>query len=83
MEQVIKCRKPETIIDESVRDRIANEVEMIRQGYTVEQISDSTGVEYWTVYRDLDTRLQVLDENVYNEVKEILNVNRHSHPRKK
>ena len=83
VQKVIDSRKPVTYKDPFVKKRILEEVKLLRNGYTVQGIADFTGVDYWTVSRDLTTRLKKLDKELYEDVSIILNNNSLSNLRRK
>lgn len=70
--EIISNNKPDTINDEKVKIRVLTNAKYLLEGYTVEEISNITKVNYWTVYRDLVVRLEKLDEKLYENIKEIL-----------
>ena len=75
VQEVIDSRKPLTIEDEEIKERVIMEANLVIGGYTVSAISDMFDVDYWTVVRDLAKRLPLLDMNLYEQVKEIMNQN--------
>ena len=75
VQEVIDSRKPLTIEDEEIKKRVIMEANLVIGGYTVSAISDMFDVDYWTVVRDLAKRLPLLDMNLYEQVKEIMNQN--------
>ena len=75
VQQVIDSRKPLTVENDEVKERIINEARLVIEGYTIDNISDLLGVEYWTIIRDLAKRLPLLDMELYEQVKTIMNQN--------
>lgn len=45
---------------------------MIKDGLTIEEISEQLDTSYWTIYRDINLRLKRINEPLYEEVKQIL-----------
>lgn len=58
--------------DEAVRTRVLRNANLLLSGMTVQNISEQTGVSFWTVYRDLTTRLKLVDEELYEKVRAYL-----------
>ncbi len=70
--EIIDENKPKTIKDENIRTRVLKVYDLIKLGFTIEEISLNLNVDYWSIYYDIYKRLKMLDENKYNEIKEIL-----------
>ncbi len=75
VQQVIDSRKPLTVENQEIRNRIINEAKLVIEGYTIANISEVMSVDYWTVVRDLAKRLPLLDMELYEQVKTIMNQN--------
>lgn len=61
------------IKDDSVLTRVKEVTrKFIEEDKTVEQIANELNVGFWTVYRDLKIRLQLLDNNLFKIVEEKL-----------
>jgi len=75
VQQVIDSRKPLTVENQEIKDRIINEAKLVIEGYTIANISEVMSVDYWTVVRDLAKRLPLLDMELYEQVKTIMNQN--------
>ncbi len=69
----IDANAEKTVNDPVVRKRVLDNAELYRSGMTVEEISIATGVDFWTIYRDLKRRLPIIDASLYeNEIKPLL-----------
>ena len=75
VQQIVDSRKPLTIEDDVIKERVLREANKVLEGYTLENISEMESVEYWTVVRDLAKRLPILDQNLYAQVAAILTQN--------
>jgi len=71
VQSVLKGNKPKTITDELVKQRVIKAAELIKEGFTVEEIANALGVTVNIVNEDLQTRLPRISETLYKEVKEI------------
>lgn len=74
--EIIKSNKEESIENNEVKERVLKNLKLFISGYTIEEISNSTNVSYWTVYRDLKERLPRINEEYYKQVLLLLNENR-------
>ena len=70
--KTIEENKDVGIENERVRQRVIKSCNLIMEGYKIEEISELLGESYWTIYRDITSRLKQLDEDKYIEVKEEL-----------
>ena len=75
--------KPQTIKDESVRNRALLVAKYIKSGFTIEEISESIKIPYWTLYRDIKNRLIKINQDLYQEVEQILTEHKMNNLRKK
>ncbi len=75
--------KPQTIKDESVRNRVLLVAKYIKSGFTIEEISESIKIPYWTLYRDIKNRLIKINQDLYQEVEQILTEHKMNNLRKK
>ena len=66
--EILSNNKEESVLEESVRERIINNLKYALSGYTVEEISSFCNISYWTVYRDLSDRLSKIDMKLSKEV---------------
>ncbi len=82
IEEHMKNNKEENIDDERVRSRIIIHAQMCIAGLTVEEIAKTTSAAYWTVYRDLKSRLPKVDINLSTQVQEILNNHKNNNLKK-
>jgi transposase len=64
-----------TIDDPGVKERVVKVTSLFLSGHNVDQIADETGIDKWTVYRDLIKRLPLLDESLGKDVREMLRSN--------
>lgn len=81
--EAIKNNKEKTIEDEDVLKRVLYNASLVtEEGYTIEEISNMTGVSYWTVYRDLTDRLEKADPELFEGVKNIFSKNRNNNIKK-
>mgnify|MGYP004595711089 FL=1 len=71
--EILSNNKGDSIEDESIRNRVMNNLKYALSGYTVEEISSLSNISYWTVYRDLSDRLSKIDMKLSNEVIIVLN----------
>lgn len=72
LKKVIDFNTESTIKDENVKKRVLENARSIVEGKTLEEISSDTGVEYWTVYRDITKRLEKVDKELFEQVSIIL-----------
>lgn len=72
LKKVIDSNTEPTIKDENVKKRVLENARLIVEGKTLEEISSDTGVEYWTVYRDITKRLEKVDKELFEQVSIIL-----------
>lgn len=56
-----------TVQDPEIRQRVEYHGRLMEQGMTIQEIEELTGTSFWTIYRDINTRLQVVDPELYNE----------------
>lgn len=85
-EKIIKMlgeNKPQTVKDESVRNRVLLVAKYIKSGFTIEEISESIKIPYWTLYRDIKNRLIKINQDLYQEVEQILTEHKMNNLRKK
>lgn len=66
--EILSNNKEDSVEEESVRNRVMNNLKYALSGYTVEEISSLSKISYWTVYRDLSDRLPKIDIKLSNEV---------------
>ena len=55
--------------------RVLEAAKLCISGYTIDEISEKLDSSYWSIYRDLTVRLQKLDKEKFDCVKEILKEN--------
>ena len=53
--------------DEEIRKRVSTVAELFESGMTIQQIADMMNVKFWVVYRDIHTRLPLIDAALYEE----------------
>ena len=66
--EILSNNKEDSIEEESVRNRVINNLKFALSGYTIEEISSLSNISYWTVYRDLSDRLSKIDMKLSKEV---------------
>lgn len=72
IESIIKNNKAQSIEFEEVKTRVLQVADLILAGFTIEEISKSMNVDYWTIYRDIHNRFSKIDPEKYQEIKNIL-----------
>ena len=55
-----------------VRKRILDNTKLFLTGLTVNEVAQKRNLSFWTFYRDLNTRLKMIDYNLYLEVQDLL-----------
>lgn len=72
----MKENKPISVEDESVKQRIKQVVKLLKEGFTLEEIANSLHTSYWTIYRDISSRIDKLvgTEITLEELKEVKNI---------
>lgn len=71
VQNILNGNKPKTITDEETKQRVIKAAELIKEGFTVQEIAKSMGVTINVINEDLQTRLPRISESLYNEVKAI------------
>ncbi len=66
--EILSNNKEDSIEEESVRNRVINNLKYALSGYTIEEISSLSNISYWTIYRDLSDRLSKIDMKLSKEV---------------
>ena len=72
---VLKQNKPKTIKDESVSERVKSAALLIKEGFTVEEIAKVLDVTINVINEDLQTRLEKIDKELFEEIKLIQSKN--------
>ena len=68
--EMMDDNKPDTVADEKIKERVLYNAKLfLDNNMTVDDIANSTGVSFWTVYRDLKQRLAFIDEKLYMHYK--------------
>ena len=62
----------DTIKDPKVKNRVAMAAILYGRGHTIQEVAKKLDVSYWVIYRDLHSRLPHLDIDVYDYIKERL-----------
>lgn len=71
--EMMDDNKPDTVADEKIKERVLYNTKLfLDNNMTVDDIANSTGVSFWTVYRDLKQRLAFIDEKLYMQVNDIM-----------
>ena len=71
VESVLAANKPKTVKDDEVKQRVLKAAELIKEGFTVEEIASAMHTTINVINEDLQTRLPRISQTLYNEVKEI------------
>ena len=71
VESVLAANKPKTVKDDEVKQRVLKVAELIKEGFTVEEISKALDTTINIINEDLQTRLPRISESLHAEVKEI------------
>lgn len=73
VEKIIKTNVPETVDDPKVRKRVLNNARIfLSENKSINQIAEECGETFWTIYRDLTSRLKKIDLQLSMEVQEKL-----------
>lgn len=78
LKKIIDKNTEPTIKDENVKKRVLENAKLIVSGKTIEEISESTGIDYWVVYRDIKNRLKNVDSELYEEVSQVLQLRKNA-----
>lgn len=81
--EMLDENKPQTVKDESIRNRVLLVAKYVKSGFTIEEISESIKIPYWTLYRDIKNRLIKINQDLYQEVEQILTEHKMNNLRKK
>ena len=68
----IDLNTAKSINDEAIRERVIRNADLLLSSLSINEIVSLTNVSFWTIYRDLTKRLQIVDNTKYNLVKELL-----------
>lgn len=60
--KVLETNKSKTIDDEDVLNRVKNVYELLKQGFTFEEIAKKLNSTQFVVYRDFENRIQMLSD---------------------
>lgn len=63
----INANKAQDINQEGVKKRVMLVTELFENGLNVEQISEKLEQDFWVIYRDLRTRLPLIDNERYEQ----------------
>ena len=74
VQQILKMNKPKTVDDIEIKKRVLEVAKLITENYTVDQIANEFNVTINVIHEDLQTRLPRISIELYNEVKQILNI---------
>ncbi len=69
---ILNGNKPATVKDDFVLERILKAVKLLRQGFTVIEIANIFEVSSNVIYNDLSKRTKIISQELYEEVKSIL-----------
>lgn len=71
IEKIMNDNKAKSIADSDVVERVKLVTKKyLEENKTIEQISIELGINFWTIYRDLKTRLPLLNNELYKLVEE-------------
>ena len=77
IKEKIRDNTAATISKPEVKQRVERNVSLFEQGFTVEEIANSSDESFWTVYRDITSRIRALDPDRYeSSIKPRLDENR-------
>jgi len=71
VESILSGNKPKTVKDNEIKQRVIKVAELIKEGFTVEEISKALDTTINVINEDLQTRLPRISESLHAEVKEI------------
>lgn len=71
LRKIIDNNTPDSIEDPKVIKRVLSVAELVESGFTIEEISKNTNIDFWTVYDDINKRLRRIDVERYKKIKEI------------
>ena len=63
---------PDSIKKPEIRKRTLKVAELIKQGFTIEEITKSLEEPYWVIYRDIVNRLPMIDKKLSDSINQIL-----------
>ena len=74
IEKIMNDNRAKSIEDNNVVERVKKVTKKyLEEDKTIEQIAIELGINFWTVYRDLKTRLPLLNNELYKLVEEKMN----------
>jgi len=80
----ININTVKTVEDPEVRKRVEYHAALLANGMTIQEIAEATNSSFWVVYRDVNTRIQIVNPELYNEIiKPILSEHKEENLRKK
>ncbi len=69
IQAMMESNKPQTIKDEKVVNRILIAAQkFLTENKTVDQIAQDLNESSWTIYRDLTSRLKIINVEIYNQI---------------
>ena len=71
VESILSGNKPKTVKDDEIKQRVLKAAELIKEGFTVEEIAKALDTTINVINEDLQTRLPRISESLHDEVKEI------------
>ena len=71
VESILSGNKPKTVKDDEIKQRVLKAAELIKEGFTVEEIAKALDTTINVINEDLQTRLPRISESLHAEVKEI------------
>ena len=73
-----RINTPDSIKKEEVKERTLEVAKLVKEGFTLEEISNSLGEPYWVIHGDIKLRLPLLDKELAKELDKILDDRRKS-----
>ena len=71
VQTILNKNKPKRIVDDEVKERVISAANLIKEGFTVEEIAKAKQVTIHVINEDLQTRLPKISKELYEEVKAI------------
>ena len=69
VQKILRSNVPKTVKNQDVRNRVIKVANLIKEGFTVEEIARSMNTTINVINEDLQTRLPRISQNLYNEIK--------------
>lgn len=79
IDSLIEAKRAKSLKDINVQKRVLKAADLLIQGYSISSIASMLNESNWTIYRDINTRLKLLDMNLYLNAKEVLELYSRNH----